>query len=174
MDPYRNNIELASGGKRLVAYLVDGFINGIIGAILYIVTIMPDIMKAASDFLNQYISEEEYVNQVARIIYSEKMFLIYLTLVGISFLYYVVAAYTLKGATLGKKLIGITAVEEDGSPIGFWKLFLRELLKTLLGGVSCGIVTFISFFMVISSSKKAVHDIIARTAVIEVRSKSYL
>jgi len=44
------------------------------------------------------------------------------------------------GSTLGKRWMKIKVLDQTGQPLGFWKAFARELVKGLVGNVSCGIL----------------------------------
>ncbi|HVL97485.1 MAG TPA: RDD family protein [Solirubrobacteraceae bacterium] len=69
----------------------------------------------------------------------------------------------LKGTTIGKSLLGIRVIKEDGSgPPGIFKAFVRELLMIVDG--ACGIVGLI--VMLVNKSNKRVGDMVASTLVV--------
>ena len=71
-----------------------------------------------------------------------------------------------RGATPGKKMLGLRIVREDGEePIGFGTAFLR-----LVGYMVSGMILYIGFLMIaFNPEKKGLHDTIAKTRVLKVR-----
>ncbi len=74
-----------------------------------------------------------------------------------------------KGKTPGKQILGLTIINEQGRPIGFWHhLILRELLgKALLGILTFGIYTLLdSLWLLWDRHHQCLHDKIAGTYVV--------
>lgn len=95
-------------------------------------------------------------------------------------LYFLVEGFT--GWTLGKLVLGIQIGNADGTPASIDTLLARYALKncnlilTILAaltgiallrvlGFVGGLVICVGFFMTLSASKQAIHDMIAKTAV---------
>lgn len=77
--------------------------------------------------------------------------------------YYVVFDSSVSGATLGKKALGIRVTDLDGQRIGIG----RSIARTLSCGLSY-ITVYIGFLMALMTDRtQALHDLIAKTLVIE-------
>jgi uncharacterized RDD family membrane protein YckC len=87
---------------------------------------------------------------------------------GISIAYYVVLTVML-GQTLGKMALGIEVVRQDGKPISWGWILLRETIGKLVSMF----ILFIGFIMAAFDSKKrALHDRMSNTYVIKVEKGS--
>ena len=91
------------------------------------------------------------------------MGLAYLLVFAVSILYYVYFVGR-RGATPGKKILGLRIVREDGiEPVGYGKAFLR-----LLGYLVSGMILYIGFIMIaFTDRKKGLHDMMVGTNVIK-------
>ncbi len=87
---------------------------------------------------------------------------------------------TVRGQTIGKRILGIRVVKADGSPAGFVNGWLmRELLITAIG-IACSIIPFIGpillrpafhivdWCLIFRDDQKCLHDQIATTKVVKV------
>ncbi len=124
---------------RLIAYIIDGIIVGIIVGIFGGIgtAIDPD-------------------QQGAYII---------LSLIGviIGLLYYAIL-WSSSGQSLGKKLVGVKVVTDEGTPPGFF----RALLRVLIGYPISGIIIYLGFLWVIwDANKQGWHDKIFGTHVVK-------
>lgn len=81
---------------------------------------------------------------------------------GWAALYTTVLLSTMKGQTLGKRMMGIRVVRLDGKPINWWVAFERA------GGYAAGFATgLLGFFQVYwDSNRQAIHDRIVGTVVV--------
>ncbi len=147
--------ELASWGSRVGAQLLDGLIVTV--AIIVVVLIIVGVVAA---------------NEIAGIIVG---IILGLAAVAASACY---GAFFMKrpgernGQTLGKQIVGIRAIRDNGEPFGFGQAFLREfVVKGLLFG-SVG-----SFFLYIPTlldylwplwddSDRCLHDMVVTTHVV--------
>jgi uncharacterized RDD family membrane protein YckC len=91
------------------------------------------------------------------------MGLAYLLVFAVSILYYVYFVGR-RGATPGKKILGLKIIREDGiEPVGYGKAFLR-----LLGYLCSGMILYIGFIMIaFSDRKRGLHDMMAGTTVVK-------
>jgi uncharacterized RDD family membrane protein YckC len=81
-----------------------------------------------------------------------------------SFVYYIVLT-GLYGQTLGKMALGLKVVRQDGQPLGWGTVILRELL----GKIVSAIIILIGYIMAgFDSKKRALHDRISSTYVVKV------
>ncbi|MBT9252780.1 MAG: RDD family protein [Brockia lithotrophica] len=85
------------------------------------------------------------------------------------FLYRYFTEIQMNGQTLGKRLLGIRVVKENGLPATSRDILIRELVFVLFG-----MIPYISFFILLANAilvafvgkKQALHDIIAKTMVV--------
>jgi len=71
-----------------------------------------------------------------------------------------------KQATIGKSIVGATVSELDGSPITYRRALWRNVTKML------SVLTIIGFAMAaFTSRRQALHDMLARTVVLDQKSK---
>lgn len=193
--------EKASFGKRTMAQLIDMFIVGIIIGIIsmgFSTSRIEKLNDEASNLMNDYvsgdISSKEYLSSYIDITYdmnkaSLDSNLVYLAIcIG----YFLIFQYLNRGATIGKRLMKIRAVSDDGSDIGFIQMFIRtSIINEILPMIMLIILVFVSrgvsffiFYSLISfienifilvcvfmilyrKDKLAIHDIMSRSMVIE-------
>jgi len=107
---------------RLVAYVVDVFIVSMVASLIcYFIPmnnyneLQQELTSVQEKFLNEEISEKEYLNQTALISYDLDYAAVpsYIVQVAVLILYYVVFQFYNKGQTLGKKLMKIRVVAND-------------------------------------------------------------
>ena len=127
----------ASPGLRLVGFLIDGVILGLVIAVFQSASAIPDAFKfGASDF---WIS------------------------VLVIWIYYVGLTATF-GASLGKMVLGMRVVSADGKRAGFVAVLMREIIgKAVSGAVIC--IGFI--VVLFGDKHRGWHDVIAGTSVVK-------
>lgn len=191
----------ASFGKRLLAFIIDSIIVTLIFTLFtYFIpesknveTLNKQIGEVSQKFLNEEITNLEYFNQYGILAHSldKEMFLPsllnFVLLIGA----FVIIPYYNKGQTIGKKLLKIKLVKEEGD-LSINDLIIRNVIingfgYTLVGltimflvndnvyFITISILTFIQFLLVIISAfmvlyrhdKKGLQDIICKTSVIE-------
>lgn len=135
-----NKFNLASSTKRIIAFLVDSLL------FLLLTIIISYIVKGAFD--KSFIERK----------YWDVIFAMYLAILPVAW----------SGYIIGKKLFNIKVVQVNGEKVNFQNMLLRELVgRYLLGVVSFGITTIVSFFMIIfSTDKRGLHDLIGGTIVV--------
>lgn len=193
--------EKASFGKRAMAQLIDMFIVGIIIGIIsmgFSTSRIEKLNDEANSLMNDYvsgdISSKEYLSSYIDITYdmnkaSLDSNLVYLAIcIG----YFLIFQYLNRGATIGKSLMRIRVVSDDGSDIGFIQMFIRtSIINEILPMIMLIILVFVSrgvsffiFYSLISfienifilvcvfmilyrKDRLAIHDIMSRSMVIE-------
>ena len=129
----------AKFSKRLLAYLIDIIILGIV--LLIVNIIIPKDNKEINvkldtlneSYLNKEIEFNEYLNDYSEISYNlDKQNIIY-TVVNIVFviIYFIILPYFLNGQTVGKKLLKIKVIKENKLTIT--SLVIRNLIINGLG-----------------------------------------
>ncbi len=151
----------ASFFERVVAYLIDIlFLQGIVALVIVLFVSSPDafviadqgnrggidLAMVAESPIGQYIIQNLYV------------------VLGVGGLQILVTAFMLSQwtVTLGKKVMGIHVVDEDGRHISFGKALIRELGKLL----SLLVVGLGFIWMMINPKKRAWHDVFAQSIVL--------
>jgi uncharacterized RDD family membrane protein YckC len=71
-------------------------------------------------------------------------------------------------ATIGKRLLGLKVLSEEGSTISLGKIILRETIGKLVSGIILGIGFLMAAF---TSKKQALHDIMSGSVVISNRAE---
>lgn len=160
----------ASVGKRVLAFILDAIIIAAISFLFLQILVGKELMeinKIFDDFANGVIDSEEYLSQIMNAYYSvlPKTTLISL---GFAFVYYVVLAFFLNGATLGKKICKIKVIKDGEDKATFGSLVIRELvMKYLVNTFTCGILNLISLIKIlVSDDKRAIHDLAGSTRVV--------
>ncbi|MBV8189128.1 MAG: RDD family protein [Alphaproteobacteria bacterium] len=138
--------QVAYGGFwiRLVAYIIDAIILGIVGAILG--AIFGISMMSASD-IDHY---DPTINIVSLVI---------------AWLYFALFESSARGATPGKMALGLRVVTGDGQRLSFLNATGRYFAKFISAIILC-----IGFIMIgFTERKRGLHDMMANTLVIKVR-----
>ena len=137
---------------RFLAYLIDSFIVTLLMALIWAPSVFVTIKAATS---------AEGPGPLAAIL----PFLSFLLGTAVA-LGYILWFWASRGATPGKKMLGLKIVREDGEePIGWGTAFMR-----LVGYMVSGFVLYIGFLMIaFNAEKKGLHDMIAKTRVLKVR-----
>jgi uncharacterized RDD family membrane protein YckC len=143
-----SDVRLASPVKRLIAYLIDGFILTAVGAVLGIV--LGTLIGAAGQ------SGREFLASAGIVVYM----LVFIVL----WIGYFPWFWSRSGQTPGHKLLNMrVVVEEDGSLVGFGGGLVR-----LFGYFVSGLVFWIGFiWILIDRRRRGWHDIMAGTIVVE-------
>jgi uncharacterized RDD family membrane protein YckC len=78
-----------------------------------------------------------------------------------------------KGQSPAKAMLGMRCVNaQTGQPATFGTMLLREVVgKALLGGISFGITSIVSCFMILGADRQGIWDKIATTVVVDVASR---
>lgn len=117
---------------RFVAFVIDGIIIGVISLIIGLIF-------------------GRSLNGVLSIVISLILSLIY-------YVWY----QSLNGQTLGKRIMGIKVIKENGNQVHMGTMFLREII----GKFCSGVILYIGYIMAAGRKKRALHDYIAGTIVI--------
>ena len=137
---------------RFLAVLIDSIIMNVILAIVWAPTLLLSFRAAAS-------------GEAPSPFLALLPVLSFLLTTVISLGYYL-WFWANRGATPGKKMLGLRIVREDGEePLGWGTAFMR-----LVGYMVSGVILYIGFFMIaFNPEKQGLHDKIAKTRVLKVR-----
>lgn len=148
------NRRLGNAGARVIAYLIDIVTVSIV---LWPFAMMIGLTEAAFDFMRGDDGFSPRLQHfISRNILREMTF-------GAWVLYCIVAEASAWHGTLGKRIMGIEVVDEDGNPLDLGKSVVRNLSKWI-----SYLVCLLGFFWVFfDRQNRGWHDIIAKTFVVE-------
>jgi uncharacterized RDD family membrane protein YckC len=132
----------ANFGQRLGAFIIDMLISnvasGILGAIAGVILAVTAV-------------NEDLIGWIG-------------ALIGliVAWIYFITVPTMTKGQTLGKKLLKIRVQHIDGIRLSQWRFFIREFV----GKTISFIILLIGFFMALGKEKRALHDYLAKTIVV--------
>jgi uncharacterized RDD family membrane protein YckC len=159
--PVGGQLVLASYGRRVGAFLIDGLIVGVGALILLVVITAPfSVGFFASDSAG-----------VGALIVG--FILATLCVTVIAFLYAPALMARTNGQTFGRMAAGTRVVRANGQAITFGFAMLREvvvkaLLFGLLGGITGGIVHLLDFLWPLwDEENRALHDFVVNTRTVE-------
>ena len=189
--------------QRVAAYLVDIILIGILVTLLTFWIPESEKYKAAmkekdeiSDlYVNKEIDTNEYIDSMyaARYVIEKEIVVKSIITIVVTFAYFATFAYYNNGQTLGKKLLHIKVVNNDGKEVSHLQLALRTLIinEVFFSTVSVIMLFFIKsdqFFytiglvelvqslvvivalimVMVRKDKKGLHDMLCQTKVVQV------
>ncbi|WP_165346802.1 RDD family protein [Gottfriedia acidiceleris] len=144
--------KLASRSSRLLAILVDGFI---IFLFIFAISIITGMTKF-STFFNPTRGSS------------------LLSIISVIIFYILIPTFVWKGQTLGKRWLKIAIVKNNDQEVNLKTMIIREIFF-LLGYIKIpyfslvvGFVAFVDPFFIFSADRRTLHDLIAKTKVIDV------
>ncbi|MCY9089634.1 RDD family protein [Bacillus mojavensis] len=140
---------------RVLAYLIDGIIVSVPSYI--ILFIINSVFIAGSIATDPYMTKDEYMVKYLTLAFLPTM----LIMIVISVLYYGLLTASKMQGTLGKKILGLKVVNEQGGRVSIGQAIGRYFAYIL-----SGMIFYIGFIMVAFGEKKGLHDIICRTRVV--------
>jgi len=153
---------LASRTRRFFANLLDGIIVAIVFAIICFI-----YFKLTKTNLNVSSYSSPYDIPFTKL-YVLSLFL---NLILIFIFYTLIPTYIWKGQTIMKRLLGIAVVKEDNSEVDLSTLLLRNALwfiNVLPIPYIIQLLVLVDALFIFTQDKKTLHDLIAKTKVIEV------
>lgn len=196
------NNNSASLGKRIIAYLIDSVMLTVIILNFFPVFYSDNIkireleenrQQLNNSYIEEKITYKEYVKKSAEITYELEKEQVMLNVIDAVLLIciYIIVPFFLGGSTIGKKIMRIKIINEDGTKPSLNTLFIRSLfingLAYVLVALACifvlnsfayfivaSIFTIFEFLLVIISffmisyrhDKQGLHDLIAHTKVV--------
>ena len=120
--------------KRLVAYMIDMFIVGLVISIISynfdttrLEKLSDKSIKLMNSFTNGDISSDKYFFEYADILYKVNKANVNSNLLGLVIYvgYFVLFQFFNGGATIGKKLLKIKVVSQGGREVSLWQMIVR-------------------------------------------------
>lgn len=165
---HRNKVEPAWNyaplGARLIAFFIDAMIAGIPLILLCqaanLVLLMPFMLLPLASLTMAV--PDQLRPPIAIAVFSLAFYI----------LYQPVCLLLLNGRTVGKLLMGIKVVHQDGSRLKFTDAIAREIVgKSIISNITLGLAPAVSFiWAVLSKEHKTVHDTIGDTRVVTAAS----
>jgi uncharacterized RDD family membrane protein YckC len=151
-------LQLADGGKRFIAFLIDAIILGVAMSIVFGILTTLGIAGAASK-----IDDNMSDGQAAGLAAAMAGFGLTLQLVswGTQIAYFTLMESSEGQATLGKRAMNLIVADESGNRLSRQQALIRNISR-IISGIICLIGYFMAFF---TEKKQALHDIIAKTNV---------
>jgi len=144
--------ELAGIGNRMLAAFVDVLFLGVL------------VLATAFVVLRAIVPSLGLPNQLSVLIAAILVVVLYLLT---PFAYWVVLETFWNGQTLGKRLVGIRVLRDDGSPVGFFAVATRALLRVL---DLVPILLPVDVVLMVASRKgQRLGDLVAGTVVVKAR-----
>lgn|SRR5262245_39597040 len=154
-QPWAPGGELAGLGGRIVAYLIDRFIVGIIIGAGYLLMLAIALAGAATQT-----DEGATVGSLGAML----VFFVLLPAALVVYLFNeVYLAGKNNGQSIGKKLMKIRIAKEDGTTFGYMDAFLRNVIGYWISGLICSLGFFWGLF---DSRNQTWHDKIFHTLVV--------
>ncbi|MFC9276627.1 RDD family protein [Bacillus spizizenii] len=122
-----------------------------------ILFIINTVFVAGSVAADPYMTQEEYMVTYMTLAFLPTMLI---TLI-ISVLYYGLLTASKMQGTLGKKILGLKVVNEQGE-----RITIGQGIGRYFAYILSGIIFYIGFIMIAFGEKKGLHDIICKTRVV--------
>lgn len=143
----------ASFWSRLLAIIIDYLlVNFVLSLIIALVIVVgyadegPDVVQRGDDLVRDL---------------SESWGPAQLLLLAGYWLYFAIMHSSPWGATVGKRILGLYVVDEEGHRLNFWQATIR-----FFGKLISSVVLFVGFLVaLIHPRRQALHDLIAKTYV---------
>jgi uncharacterized RDD family membrane protein YckC len=165
---------LADRGARLMARVIDWMIE-LMCSLPGLLVLGTEFLKIATEAMQGREPDFSQLD-VPRLLLGAGLILLF----SLALLVVQVWMLTVRGQTIGKRILGIRVVKADGSPAGFVNGWLmRELLITAIG-IACSIIPFVGpvllrpafhivdWCLIFRDDQKCLHDQIATTKVVKV------
>jgi len=169
--------QLASMGRRLGAYIIDGLCLGVVGIGLMLAMFAPVFFTRFlnMDTMYNFLPQEMGMGKVMMIgnafprFFSMNIVML-ITLLGFSNLFTTIILWATNGYSPGKWLLGLRVVKLNGEKVTFVDALLRELIiKGIANSILSGILNVISFVWgCVTENRKTVHDLAAQTRVLKI------
>jgi uncharacterized RDD family membrane protein YckC len=151
-------LQLADGGKRFIAYLIDFIILYVLQTILVAILTTVGIIGAASTNMEN-MSDGQSAALVAYMLGAGMSVILIMIVLQIA--YFTFMESSEGQATIGKRAMNLIVADENGNRLNTQQAFIRNICR-ILSGLICYIGYFMAFF---TEKKQALHDIIAKTNV---------
>jgi uncharacterized RDD family membrane protein YckC len=147
------NLQLADGGKRFIAFLIDVIILSVVIMILFGILGTIGFMGASSA------ETSDSAGMVAAIMGAGLLMQVLSLALQIGYFTYFESSE--RQGTIGKNAMGLIVADENGNRLDVQKALIRNIMR-LVSGFICLIGYLMAFF---TEKKQTLHDIVAKTNV---------
>ena len=147
------NLQLADGGKRFIAFLIDIIILTVVMMVLFGILGTIGFMGASSA------ETSDSAGMVAAIMGAGLLMQVLSLALQIGYFTYFESSE--RQGTIGKNAMGIIVADENGNRLDVQKALIRNIMR-LVSGFICLIGYLMAFF---TEKKQTLHDIVAKTNV---------
>jgi uncharacterized RDD family membrane protein YckC len=148
------NCNIADIGNRIIAYMLDGLFKSIYFGVIYLLII--------SVFFSNTITIANETDDVLAIFSIIAALILFVPIVFYNLLF----PYFMQGQTLGKRIMGIKIVKEDGIEANFGTYFVRWLVGLIDFRILSPLVGLV--IMAVTEKRQRLADLVAGTIVISV------
>ena len=147
------NLQLADGGKRFIAFLIDTIILTVVTMILFGILGTVGFMGASSA------ETSDSAGMVAAMMGAGLLMQVLSLALQVGYFTYFEASD--RQGTIGKTAMGLIVADENGNRLDTQKALIRNIMR-LVSGMICLIGYLMAFF---TDKKQTLHDIVAKTNV---------
>ena len=151
-------LQLADGGKRFIAFLIDIILIWIVQMIVVTILGAVGIAGLASSNMDN-MGDGQTAAMMAY--FMGAGLTIQLISIVIQVAYFTIMESSESQATIGKRAMNLIVADENGNRLNTQQALIRNVSR-ILSGIICLIGYFMAFF---TEKKQALHDIIAKTNV---------
>ena len=144
--------------RRLVAWIIDAIIIGIVVVIVLLCTSLTAIFNLIKEGTSLTLTLYSLIELVQVGLVIEILFI----------LYYISIPVRNNGQTFGKKMLRIRIVKDNGDDVNFSTLFMRQTIASqLISALTFGATYIVSALLALfRKDKKSIGDIFANTKVV--------
>ena len=147
------NLQLADGGKRFIAFLIDAIILTVVSMILFGILGTVGFMGASS------VETSDSAGVMAAM--AGAGLLIQVLSIALQIGYFTYFESSERQGTIGKTAMGLIVADENGNRLDTQKALIRNIMR-LVSSFICLIGYLMAFF---TDKKQTLHDIVAKTNV---------
>ena len=149
--------------RRLLAWLVDAIIIGVVIVVVLLCTSLTAIFNLIKEGTSLTLTLYSLIELIQVGLVIEILFI----------LYYISIPVRNHGQTIGKKMLKIRVVKDDGKDADFSTLFMRQAIaEQLLGALTFGATYIVNALVALfRKDKKSVSDVFANTKVVFVEEE---
>ena len=149
--------------RRLLAWLVDAIIIGVVIVVVLLCTSLTAIFNLIKEGTSLNITLYSLIELIQVGLVIEILFIIY----------YISFPVRNHGQTIGKKMLKIRVVKDDGTDVDFSTLFMRQAIaEQLLGALTFGSTFVVNALVALfRKDKKSISDVFANTKVVFVEEE---
>jgi uncharacterized RDD family membrane protein YckC len=147
------NLQLADGGKRFIAFLIDVIILTVVIMILFGILGTVGFIGASST------ETSDSAGMVAAMMGAGLLMQVLSLALQVGYFTYFESSE--RQGTIGKTAMGLIVADENGNRLDMQKALIRNIMR-LISGMICLIGYLMAFF---TDKKQTLHDIVAKTNV---------